>query len=593
MMRCKTIMIKDKVSFMAKARIIKEIENPFSTGEDFASLFSEDQGNAPIEGTVVKGKIISIERDNVLVDIGFKSEGRINLKDFPIAEQSKIAAGDEIDVFLERVENARSEALLSREKALREEAWERLEVEYAAGNNVDGIIFGRVKGGFTVDLNGAIAFLPGSQVDVRPVKDVTPLMNISQPFQLLKMDRKRGNIVVSRRAILEEERSAERAEALADLAEGVVVEGTVKNITDYGAFIDLGAIDGLLHVTDISWKRINHPSEVLTLGSTIKVKVIKYDEEKQRVSLGLKQMEESPWDAASGDYEIGTKHKGTVTNITDYGAFVELRPGIEGLVHVSEMSWTKKNLHPSKIVSTSQEVDIMVLAVDSEKHRLSLGMKQCEDNPWQAFEDKYKAGDELEGEIKSIADFGIFVDLDGNADGLVHISDVSWEDDVNINDLYKKGDMVKVKVLEISVEKERISLGIKQVGQDFGAEGSVGGLEKGDVSTFTVCDVNEGGIEVEIEAGIKSFIKKGDLSRDRVECRPERFSVGDRVDAKVTGIDKKNRSVKLSIKALELDEEKKAIEQFGSTDSGASLGGILGVALDTAQKEAADKKADK
>ncbi len=577
---------------MAKARVIRELENPFSTGENFAELFGEVK-SSPIEGTVIKGRILNIERDNVLVDIGFKSEGRIALRDFPIAEQQKIKAGDEIDVFLERIENSKCEASLSREKALREEAWERLEGEYADGKNVDGIIFGRVKGGFTVDLTGAIAFLPGSQVDVRPVKDVGPLMNITQPFQILKMDRKRGNIVVSRRAILEEERSVERAEALAGLAEGVIVEGTVKNITDYGAFIDLGAIDGLLHVTDISWKRINHPSEVLTLGSTIKVKVIKYDEEKQRVSLGLKQLEDSPWEAASGSFEVGSKHKGSVTNITDYGAFVELRPGIEGLVHVSEMSWTKKNLHPSKIVSTSQEVEVVILAIDSEKHRLSLGMKQCEANPWVEFEKKYKSGDEIEGEIKSIADFGIFVDLNGVADGLVHVSDVSWDGDVNVQEAFKKGDMIKVKILEISVEKERISLGIKQLSED-PMDGASSGLDKGAISTFTVSSVTDGGIEVEVADGITSFIKKADLSSDRIECRPERFSVGDRVDAKVISVDKKTRSVKLSIKALEIDEEKKAIEQFGSTDSGASLGGILGVALDTAQKEAEEsKKTDK
>ena len=439
-------------------------------------------------------------------------------------------------------------------------------------------------------MDGAVAFLPGSQVDVRPVKDITPLMGISQPFQILKMDRKRGNIVVSRRAILEESRSAEREEALSDVEEGSIIEGVVKNITDYGAFIDLGVIDGLLHVTDISWRRISHPSEVLNVGDTIKAKVIKFDKKAQRISLGLKQLEDSPWAGAGDKYKVESKHKGNVTNITDYGVFVELQPGIEGLVHVSEMSWTKKNVHPSKLVSVSQEVEVVILSIDPESHRLSLGMKQCESNPWEAFANSHKKGDIIEGEVKSTADFGIFVGFGGNADGLVHISDITWEGNPEEEiKKYNKGDKIKVVVLDVDPEKERIALGIKQVdGDPF--DNFAGNHKKGSVATFTVSDVNENGIEVEISDGITSFIKKGDLSKDRVECRPERFSVGDRVDAKVVSVDKASRQVKLSVKALEIDNEKKAIAEFGSTDSGASLGGILGVALDTARAEAEESK---
>lgn len=574
---------------MAKQRVIKELENPFSTGESFEEIFNS-ANNSPKEGTVIKGTILNIERDNVIVDIGFKAEGRIPLRDFPIVEQQTIKSGDVIEVFLDRIENSKSEASISREKALREEAWDRLEKVHAKGENVDGIIFGHVKGGFTVDLAGAIAFLPGSQVDVRPVKDISPLMNISQPFQILKMDKIRGNIVVSRRAILEEERSAERADALSNIENGSIIEGIVKNITDYGAFIDLGAIDGLLHVTDISWKRISHPSEILTLGETIKVKVINFDEEKQRISLGLKQLEDSPWKKIEKQCIVGEKYKGNVTNITEYGAFVELQPGIEGLVHVSEMSWTRKNLHPSKMVSTSQEVEVVVLSIDPEKHRLSLGMKQCEPNPWVEFENENKSGTILEGKVKSITEFGIFVGLKGQVDGLVHISDLSWnKDNSEILKTYKKGDNITVKVLEVNHEKERIGLGVKQLENDPFSE-MLDNCKKGSIKTVIVSEISDSGIEVEIADGLKSFIKKNDISRDRIECRPDRFSIGDRIDAKVIGVDSDSRQVKLSIKALEMDEQKKAIEQFGSADSGASLGGILGVALDSAKKEAEENK---
>lgn len=575
---------------MAGKRIVKEIENPFSTGEDFNTLLEESNKISPKEGTVVKGTVVAIEKDTVVVDIGFKSEGRIQLREFPVEERSEIASGDEIEVFFEKIENQRSEAVLSRERAVREESWERLEKVHAKEEIVTGIIFGRVKGGFTVDLDGAMAFLPGSQVDVRPVKDITHLMGMPQKFMILKMDRKRGNIVVSRRAILEESRSVEREEALSGIDEGVTLEGVVKNITDYGAFIDLGAVDGLLHVTDISWQRISHPTEVLSLGQTIKVKVIKYDKATQRISLGLKQLEENPWDVAKEQYKVGTKHKGKVTNITDYGAFVELEPGIEGLVHVSEMSWTKKNVNPGKLVSTSEEVQVEILSIDSEKHRLSLGMKQCESNPWETITKDYPKGKEMDGEVKSITDFGLFVDFGGSVDGLVHLSDLTWDKspDEAIKS-YKKGDKVKIVVLDIDPEKERISLGIKQLSEN-PFDKTIKGLKKGSVSTFTVSAVKESGIEVTIDNGIKSFIKKSELSRDRIECRPDRFSVGDRVDAKIVDIDTKSHAVKLSIKALELDEQKHAIAEYGSADSGASLGDILGVALDTAAKKEKSSK---
>ncbi len=568
---------------MVKQRVIQEIENPYTTGEDFGKLFELSAKHAPEEGSVVKGRIIEIANDNVVIDLGFKTEGRVNIKDFPLSEREDIKVGDTVEVFLEKIENRNAEAVVSRERAIREESWERLETKYKNEENVDGIIFGRVKGGFTVDLDGAVAFLPGSQVDVRPVKDITPLMNVAQPFQILKMDRKRGNIVVSRRAILEENRSAERDEVMSEINEGDILEGVVKNITDYGAFIDLGLVDGLLHVTDISWKRISHPSEVLNVGETIKVKVIKFDEKNQRISLGLKQMEESPWDEAAEGFTEGSVHSGHITNITDYGAFVELADGIEGLVHVSEMSWTKKNVHPSKIISQGEEVKVKILSIDKDKHRLSLGIKQCQQNPWDTFGNDFKIGSVVEGEVNSITNFGIFVGFDNTEiEGLVHVSDLSWDEDSE-KELknYNKGDKVKVKVLEINPEKERVGLGIKQLDKS-GSE-AVGGLKRGDVGTFTVTEVNENGIEVEVAEGVTSFIRKSDLARERVECRPDRFSVGDRVDAKVTSAE--GRNVKLSIKAMEIDEQKRAIKEFGSADSGASLGDILGVAIDSAKEK--------
>ncbi|HYD26696.1 30S ribosomal protein S1 [Brevundimonas sp.] len=550
--------------------------------DDFAALLDETlQGRDLGEGQVVHGRVVGMEKDILIIDVGLKTEGRIPAREFGIGEGAVIPkVGDNVEVYLERVENALGEAVISRDKARREEAWTRLEVVFADGQPVNGTIVGRVKGGFTVDLGGASAFLPGSQVDIRPVRDVAPLMGKEQPFAILKMDRPRGNIVVSRRAILEEARAEQRTELVGQLQEGEVREGVVKNITDYGAFVDLGGIDGLLHVTDMSWKRVSHPSQVLAVGDTVKVQIVKINPDTQRISLGMKQLQADPWDGVEAKYPVGAKMSGRITNITDYGAFVELEAGVEGLVHVSEMSWTKKNVHPGKIVSTSQEVDVVVLDVDASKRRISLGLKQAQDNPWDAFVASHPIGSTVEGEVKNATEFGLFIGLDNDIDGMVHLSDLDW----NVSgeeaiQRYRKGETVKAKVLDVDVEKERVSLGIKQLGGD-PMEGDA--FKKGQQVTVTVTAVETGGIEVkfgEEDAPATAFIRKSDLSRDRNEQRTERFSVGDRVDAMVTGIDKASRRVSVSIKALEMKDEQAAIEQFGSSDSGASLGDILGAAL--------------
>jgi small subunit ribosomal protein S1 len=551
------------------------------TRDDFAALLDQSLGSkGMIEGRVMPATVVAIEHDFVVVDIGLKTEGRIPLREFLVDDGAGAPkVGDIVEVYLDRIENALGDAVVSREKARREEAWTRLEKSFAAQEAVNGALVGRVKGGFTVDLGGANAFLPGSQVDIRPVRDVGPLMNIVQPFAILKMDRQRGNIVVSRRAVLEESRASERAEIVGQLQEGEVREGVVKNITDYGAFVDLGGIDGLLHVTDMSWKRVSHPSQVLNVGDTVKVQIVKINPDTQRISLGMKQLMTDPWDGVDAKYPAGGKFTGRVTNITDYGAFVELEPGVEGLVHVSEMSWTKKNLHPSKILSTSQEVDVQVLDVDGEKRRISLGIKQVQNNPWDAFIAENPAGAVIEGEIKNITEFGLFVGLTPELDGMVHLSDIAWDaQGEEALARYKKGDMVKAKVLDVDVEKERISLGIKQVDSDPMADAD---FKRGQIITAEVVDVATGGIEVSFGEGnaLRTFIRKSDLSRDRQEQRADRFSVGDRLDAMVTGFDKSSRKVSLSVKAMELADEKEAIAQFGSSDSGASLGDILGAAL--------------
>ncbi len=569
--------------------------------EDFAALLDESYGNDAFEGTVVKGTIVAIEKDVAVIDIGLKTEGRVPLKEFtgPNREAAP-GIGDEVEVYLERVENALGEAVISRDKARREESWVKLEKAFDKQEKVEGIIINQVKGGFTVDLDGAVAFLPRSQVDIRPVRDVTPLMGVPQPFQILKMDRRRGNIVVSRRTVLEESRAEQRHEIVANLEEGQVIDGTVKNITDYGAFVDLGGIDGLLHVTDIAWRRVNHPTEVLTIGQTVKVKIIKINHETHRISLGMKQLLDDPWQGIEAKYPIQAKLSGRVTNITDYGAFVELEPGIEGLIHVSEMSWTKKNVHPGKIVATSQEVEVQVLEVDAVKRRISLGLKQTLANPWESFADQFPIGTIVEGEVKNKTEFGLFIGLDGDVDGMVHLSDLDWtRPGEQVIDDFKKGDMVKAQVLDVDVEKERISLGIKQLagdaiiskaptagvpaaasGSDDGQPAVPGELRKGAVVTCEIIEVRDGGVDVKIAGtDLTCFVRRAELARDRNDQRPDRFAVGEKVDARVTLYDRKARKVQVSVKALEMAEEKEAIAQYGSADSGASLGDILGAAL--------------
>ncbi|KHK91045.1 30S ribosomal protein S1 [Novosphingobium malaysiense] len=556
------------------------------TRDDFAKMLDEQLGGVAddgFEGRVVKGTITAIENDKAVIDVGLKSEGRVPLREFARGEDEHgLKVGDEVEVYVDRVENAEGEAMLSRDRARREAAWDKLENEFGEGKRVEGVIFGRVKGGFTVDLDGAVAFLPGSQVDIRPVRDVAPLMDMPQPFQILKMDRRRGNIVVSRRAVLEETRAEQRSELIDKLSEGQVIDGVVKNITDYGAFVDLGGIDGLLHVTDMSYKRVNHPSEVINIGDTVTVQIIRINTDTQRISLGMKQLESDPWEGAAVKYPVGAKLTGTVTNITEYGAFVELEPGIEGLVHVSEMSWTKKNVHPGKIVSTSQEVEVMVLEVDSDKRRISLGLKQAQQNPWEAFAEKHPVGSTVEGEVKNATEFGLFIGLDGDVDGMVHMSDIAWgisgEDALA---LHRKGEQVQAVVLDVDVEKERISLGMKQLERGAPAAGAATGgtLRRGEVVTVNVLEVRDGGLEVQAgEDGATGFIKRSDLGRDRDEQRPDRFQVGQKIDAMVTGFDR-SKKPNFSIKARQLAEEKEAVEQYGSSDSGASLGDILGEAL--------------
>ena len=558
--------------------------------ENFADLLAESFGeNTNIEGSVVRGFVIAVEGDAVLIDVGLKSEGRVPIKELTTpGQEPEVSVGDEIEVYVERMEDKNGQAVLSRDKARREEAWGLLEASFEKQERVTGVIFGKVKGGFTVDLSGATAFLPGSQVDIRPVRDLGPLMGTPQPFQILKIDRRRGNIVVSRRAVLEESRAEARSELVSNLQEGQVLQGVVKNITDYGAFVDLGGVDGLLHVTDIAWQRISHPSEALQIGETVEVQVIRFNPETQRISLGMKQLQSDPWESVEGKFPIGSKLEGRVTNITDYGAFVELEAGVEGLVHVSEMSWTKKNVHPGKIVSTSQQVEVMVLDVDLGKRRISLGLKQCSGNPWEEYSAANPAGTEIEGEIRNITEFGLFVGLTEEIDGLVHLSDISWEATGEAAlEGFNKGDMVKAKILDVDIDKERISLGIKQLTDDPFA-GQMDSHRKGEVVTCTVTQLTDNGIEVSVGESLTGFIRRADLSRDRAEQRADRFAVGEKVDAVITNVDRKTRKLTLSIKARETAEEKQAVEEYGSSDSGASLGDILGAAL--AKRESGDEE---
>jgi small subunit ribosomal protein S1 len=574
----KIVLNAKKGEFMATAAAQ---QNP--TRDDFAAMLDEsfETGNLQ-EGAVIKGKVVGIEKDMAVIDVGLKTEGRVAIREFQgPGRTNELKIGDEVEVYLERVENALGEAVLSRDKARREESWGKLEKSFTNNEKVTGVIFNQVKGGFTVDLDGAVAFLPRSQVDIRPIRDVTPLMNNAQQFQILKMDRRRGNIVVSRRTVLEETRAEQRQELVQNLEEGQVIDGVVKNITDYGAFVDLGGIDGLLHVTDIAWRRVNHPTEVLNIGQSVKVKIIKINHETHRISLGMKQLLDDPWQGIEAKYPVGSRFKGRVTNITDYGAFVELEPGIEGLIHVSEMSWTKKNVHPGKIVSTSQEVEVQVLEVDPVKRRISLGLKQTMRNPWEVFVEKHPPGSTVEGEVKNKTEFGLFLGLDGDVDGMVHLSDLDWKrPGEQVIEEYNKGDMVKAQVLDVDVEKERISLGVKQLNGDPMTQGAAGELKKGSVVTCEVTAVTEGGLEVKIiDTDLTAFIRRADLARERADQRPERFAVGEKVDARVTQFDRKTHKVGVSIKALEVAEEKEAMAQYGSADSGASLGDILGAAL--------------
>ncbi len=558
--------------------------------EDFAALLDESFGKSDaLEGSVIKGKVVAIEKDMAVIDIGLKTEGRVALREFAgPGREGQLVVGDEVEVYLDRIENALGEAVISRDKARREESWVKLEVAYEKNEKVNGVIFNQVKGGYTVDLDGAVAFLPRSQVDIRPIRDVTPLMGVPQPFQILKMDRRRGNIVVSRRTVLEETRAEARSELVANLEEGQTVDGVVKNITEYGAFVDLGGIDGLLHVTDMAWRRVNHPSEVVTIGQQLKVKIIKINHETHRISLGIKQLLADPWEGIEAKYPVNARFSGRVTNITDYGAFVELEPGIEGLIHVSEMSWTKKNVHPGKIVSTSQEVEVQILEVDPVKRRISLGLKQTLQNPWEAFAEKFPAGTVVEGEVKNKTEFGLFIGLDGDVDGMVHLSDLDWNrPGEQVIEEFKKGDIVRAQVLDVDVEKERISLGIKQLGGDpFADAAAAGDVKKGAVVTCEITEVKDGGLEVKIVGtDLTAFIKRNELARDRADQRPERFAPGEKLDARVTMFDRKSRKVQVSIKALEMAEEKEAIAQYGSADAGASLGDILGAALKRANKK--------
>ncbi len=582
---------------MDKGTATNITNNIKTTNENFAELLEESfSKEAKKVGSLVKGQVVAIEKDSVVVDIGYKAEGRVPIKEFTPPDK-KPELGDEVEVFFENAENKFGDAVLSRERAKRETAWSVMEKALQDKVQVKGNIFSRVKGGFSVDLNDAIAFLPGSQVDVKVIKDNSYLLGTDQIFHILKMDRKRGNIVVSRRSVLEEGRAEAKKEMVSTLEEGQIMEGTVKNITDYGAFVDLGEVDGLLHVTDISWKRISHPSEILSVGQKIQVKLIKYNTESQRLSLGMKQLNDDPWMGAGEKFKVGNKYKGVITNIADYGAFVEIDKGIEGLVHVSEMSWNKKNTNPFKLVTSGNEVDVVILDFDEEKRRLSLGMKQISGNPWDALSQKLPIDSIHEGEITNITEFGLFVKVNEEIDGLIHINDLSWdkpsEEEIK---KYEKGTLIKSKVLEIDAEKERIALGIKQLESDPFDEAIKGKLKKGSLVTCVIENSTDNGLEVKLEGDILGFIKKNELSRDKDEQRPSRFAKGEKVDAMVTNIDKSSRKLMLSIKSMELAEEKKAVKDYGSTDSGASLGDILGAALeaksndDPEQEDKKDKK---
>jgi len=577
--------------------------------ENFAAMLDEViKPGQQLEGSVVKGLVISLEKDSAVIDVGLKSEGRVSLKEFAnVNGVVELQVGDIVDVYVERLEDRQGEAVLSRERARREESWIILEQAFEQQQRVEGVINGRVKGGYTVDLSGAIAFLPNSQVDVRPTKDISPLLGKVQPFQILKMDRRRGNIVVSRRAVLEESRAESRNEIIGALREGQIMTGTVKNITNYGAFVDLGGVDGLVHITDISWRRINHPSEVLSIGQQVQVQVIKYNQENQRISLGMKQLESNPWDGIETRYHANQRLQARITNITDYGAFAELEPGVEGLIYVSELSWTKKNVAPNRLLSIGQTVEVMVLDVDLAKRRISLGYKQCQQNPWEDFANAHQVGEIMTLPIKNITDFGLFVEVGPDMEGIIHMNDLSWErNGEELLKTYSKGQEIQAKIIEMDPSKERVALGIKQLSGDrpahagkgsasdaeggahagrTGGEGSSAGLKKGVVVTAVISQLTDGGIEVKFGDNQLGFIKKGELSREKNEQRVDRFAVGEKLDAVITQYDATGKKTQLSVKQLELEEERKALEEYGTTSSGASLGDILGVAMSKAKEK--------
>jgi len=546
--------------------------------ESFAQLFEESLKNAEMRpGSIITGTVVNVGNDYVIVNAGLKSEGAIPVEQF-LNEQGEIEVniGDEVDVALDAVEDGFGETRLSREKAKRAEAWIRLEKAHDADEIVTGQIIDKVKGGFTVDVGNIRAFLPGSLVDVRPVRDTSYLENKDLEFKVIKLDRKRNNVVVSRRAVVESESSEEREQLLESLQEGQTVKGIVKNLTDYGAFVDLGGVDGLLHITDMAWKRVKHPSEIVNVGDEIDVKVLKFDRDRNRVSLGLKQMGDDPWSDIARRYPIGTRLFGKVTNLADYGAFVEIEEGVEGLVHVSEMDWTNKNIHPSKVVQLGDEVEVMVLDIDEERRRISLGMKQCQENPWDSFATKFNKGDKVYGAIKSITDFGIFVGLDGGIDGLVHLSDISWnETGEEAVRNYKKGDEVEAVVLSVDPERERISLGIKQIEQD-PVSNFVAENPKGTIVTGKVTEVDAKGAVIDLGDGVDGYLRASEISMDRVEDARSLMKVGDEVEAKFIGVDRKNRTINLSIKAKDSDEEAAAIRTYsGGSEGGATLGDLI------------------
>lgn len=548
--------------------------------QSFSDLLDQSfEVQGSFEGKVVKGTVLEIQGDVVIVDVGLKSEGRVPVKEFEAFGLSEVRSGDVVDVFVERLEDKNGGILLSLEKARKEALWDELSQAMVEGRNVEGMIVGRVKGGFSVDLHGASAFLPGSQIDIRPVGDASALMNLPQPFKIIKMDKSRNNIVVSRRSVIEESLADARSELMSKLAEGQVIQGVVKNITEYGAFVDLGGIDGLLHATDMSWKRVSHPSEVVSVGQTLDVMVLKFNPETQRISLGLKQLQANPWDNIEERYIVGQKYKGKVTNVAEYGAFVELEPGIEGLIYITEMSWLRKNTNVHKLVSVGQEVEVMVLDVDSTKRRMSLGLKQCMENPWEQFKRDHPVGEVIEGVVRNATEFGLFVGVTDQLDGMVHLSDISWKQrGEEAIKAYEKGQTIQVRILDIDPEKERINLGIKQLEDDPLAD-VFADLHKGDVVTCTVKEINERGIEVIVRDKLVVFIKNQELSSDRSRQRGDTFAVGERVDAKIVLLDSSAHRLGLSIRAREIEEEKKVLSEYGSSDSGASLGDILGEAL--------------